>query len=323
MKRLLSILLVFSMLLAFSACGVKPAVSSDSASSAAPVSVSETEASETSEDTTPTSTPTPASEVSAQEPEDSTVLDSVAQDVVLVDDENCTMTLVSVSPNNAWGYTWNVFMENKTDKNLMFSLDNVSINGVMCDPFWATIVSAGKKSNEEISWMTEDFEQLGITDVTVVEFDLSIYDDDDWNAPDLVNDTFTVYPLGQDAVQLMEYTPGPNDKVLFDNDECTMIVTGFDPDGLLGYTMNTYLVNKTDRTLFFSADNVSVNDAMCDPFWGVTVSPGKAAYQGISWSPDDFNLNSISTVEQIQMDLIVFDNDTLEDVLTDTFVIEP
>lgn len=319
MKRTLSILLVFSMLLALCACGVNPAVSADSASSAEPVSVSEPPAPESVEET-PSPTPTPV--VSIREDEDS-ALEAVEQDVVLVDDENCTMKLVSISPDNDWGYTWNVFMENKTDKNLMFSLDNVSINGVMCDPFWASIVSAGKKSNEEISWMTEDFEQLGITDVTVVEFELSIYDDDDWTAPDLVNDTFTVYPLGKDAVELMEYTPGPDDRVLFDNDDCTMIVTGFDPDGILGYTMNAYLVNKTDRTLLFSADNVSVNDAMCDPFWSSTVAPGKASYQSISWSPDDFNSNSISTVEQIQMDISVCDDDSMEDVFHDTFTIEP
>lgn len=319
MKRMLSILLVFSILLALSACGVNPLASMDSASSAEPVSISETSAPESVEET-PEPTPTPM--VSVHESE-SSALDAIEQDVVLVDDENCTMKLVSISPDNAWGYTWNVFMENKTDKNLMFSLDKVSINGVMCDPFWATIVSAGKKSNEEISWMTEDFEQIGITDVTVVEFELSIYDDDDWNAPDLVNDTFTVYPLGEDAVQLMEYTPGPDDQVLFDNDDCTMIITGFDPDGLWGYTMNAYLVNKTDLTLSFFMDNVSVNDAMCDPFWGATVAPGKASYESISWSPDDFNLNSISTVEQIQMDLTVYDDDSMDDILTDTFVVEP
>ena len=295
MKRTLSILLVFSMLLALCACGVNPAVSADSASSAEPVSVSEPPAPESVEET-PSPTPTPV--VSIREDEDS-ALEAVEQDVVLVDDENCTMKLVSISPDNDWGYTWNVFMENKTDKNLMFSLDNVSINGVMCDPFWASIISAGKKSNEEISWMTEDFEQLGITDVTVV------------------------YPLGKDAVELMAYTPGPDDRVLFDNDDCTMIVTGFDPDGILGYTMNAYLVNKTDRTLLFSADNVSVNDAMCDPFWSSTVAPGKASYQSISWSPDDFNSNSISTVEQIQMDISVCDDDSMEDVFHDTFTIEP
>lgn len=320
MKQILSILLVLSMLLACSACGAKPAASSDPASGMEPASVQETAAPGSAEEA-PASAPEPAA--SALEPEGANMVDALDGEMVLADDENCIMRIESIAPDNEWGYTWNVYLENKTTTTLMFSVDNVSLNGVMCDPFWATTVPAGQSTTQEISWSTEDFEQLGITDVTVAEFDLSIYDDEDWSAPKLVDAPFTVYPLGKDAAALMERTPGPDDKVLLDNDTCTIIVTGFDPDGLWGYTMNAYLVNKSDQTLTFSTENVTVNGITCDPFWTGTVAPGKASYESISWSPDDFSANSISTVESIEFDCAVFDNKTAEDLFTEHFTVEP
>jgi hypothetical protein len=116
------------------------------------------------------------------------------QEKVFVDDENCTFKVTKIDADNEWGYTLKVYAENKTDKNLMFSWDDVSVNGFMCDPFWATTVQAGKKTNSEISFSQTDFEENGIEDVETIEFTLSIYDDDDWEAAHLVEEKFILNP---------------------------------------------------------------------------------------------------------------------------------
>ncbi len=110
---------------------------------------------------------------------------------VFVDDENCTFKITGIEPDNLWGYTLKVDLENKTDKNLMFSLEDVSVNGYMCDPFWANSVQAGKKAKSDISFSVEEFEELGITDVEEIEFTLSVYDEDNWDTPHFVEETFT------------------------------------------------------------------------------------------------------------------------------------
>lgn len=116
------------------------------------------------------------------------------EEIVLVDDKNCTFKITSIDEDSIWGYTLNVYLENKTDLDLMFSLDDVSINGYMCDPFWAAAVSGGMKANEEISFMDSDFEKNGITDVTDITFTLNVYDSNDWSADHLVDETFTINP---------------------------------------------------------------------------------------------------------------------------------
>ena len=116
------------------------------------------------------------------------------QPLVLVDNEDITFTVTAIEDDPLWGYTLKVYLENKTDKQLMFSAGNVSVNGFMCDPYWAQTVDAGKRSNTGISWFGSDFEENGIDAVTDITFTLRVYDSSDWLAEDIFTDTFTVNP---------------------------------------------------------------------------------------------------------------------------------
>lgn len=251
--------------------------------------------------------------------------DIIFQETVFVDDENCTFTIKSIDPDGDWGYTLKAFMENKTDLNLMFSLNEVSVNGFMCDPFWACDVSSGMKSNEQICFYDSSLEELGITNVTDITFTLSVSDYDDFTAEPLVEETFTIYPMGEDAVEPYVRTPVENEIVLFENEDVTMIVIGeeYDPDW--GYTLVVYLENNTDKTMMFSADDVAVNGFMCDPFWGSTVEPGKRAIRNISWYTEALAENDITEVDSITMAITVYDyNDWMADyIIDDNFTIEP
>ena len=115
-------------------------------------------------------------------------------ELTLVDDENCTVIIKGYDEEALLGFGVNVFLENKTDKELMFSIGEVSVNGYMCDPFWAATVSAGKKANEQIIFFESDLEANGIEIVEEITFTLNVYDSDDWLAEYLVKEVFTVNP---------------------------------------------------------------------------------------------------------------------------------
>lgn len=246
-------------------------------------------------------------------------------EMVLVDNEACTVKITSIDADNIRSYTLNVYLENKTDLELMYSLDGVSVNGFMCDPFWAVTVTAGMKSNEEISFSSDDFEMNGITDVTDISFTLNVCDSNDWTTEYLVGEAFTLYPLGEDAVQPYTHTALEDEIVLFDDENCTMIVTGFDPDNIWGYTVNVYLENKTDKNLMFSIDGAAVNGFMCDPFWAETVAAGKRSNTSISWSESDFEENGINAVESLTLPITVYDADdwAADHLIEDAFTVNP
>ena len=307
MKKHFTALAAFALSLLLAACGSSASTgSADTVQSAA-----ETTASSTAE------APTADSE--------ETVPEFQAQ--TIVDNAFCTVILESIDENGMWGYSWKVQLENKTDKNLMFSIDDCSVNGVMADPFWASSVAAGKKSNETVSWSSSLFEENGISsdNVTQVTFDLRVHDADDWSADNFVDDTFTIYPMGEENATTVERTAQDSDLVLFDNDECTLIVTGFDPDSLFGYAVNVYLVNKTDKTLVFSVDDASINGYMCDPFWATSVAAGKTENSSIEWSDSTLEENGIESVEEIELPIRVHYEDdwTSGDLVNDVYTITP
>ena len=149
-----------------------------------------------SEEATP-STSESTTEASGEETDPSTDTDKQGEEfspLTLVDNDQVTVTITGVAENGFWGYTLKVFLENKTDKELMFSTDAVSVNGFMCDPFWAASVASGKKANEEISFSESDFEKNGIEAVEEIVFTLQIYDSNNFLAENVLEETFTIKP---------------------------------------------------------------------------------------------------------------------------------
>ena len=245
---------------------------------------------------------------------------------VLVDREDLYFAIRDVKEDSVLGYSWQVYVENRTAKNLMFSFEKVAVNGVMCDPYWAEVIAAGKKGNCEIIWLQDSLTQRQIADIRKVEFTLNIYNDDDYTEAPLMHDPFTVYPSGQDTPSFTpdRRTPAASDHVLVDNDNCTVTVTGFDPGNSWGYVMHLYIVNKTDQDLVFSAQNTSLNDTTCDTYWAEIVTAGNAAYSAVLWDKGLLAENAITEVREIAFPLFVFSDQSIAEPLVDeTFRLTP
>lgn len=246
-------------------------------------------------------------------------------ETVVTDHPECTVTIRKVDPEGTFGYTLALLLENKTEMELMFSLSGVSVNGYMCDPYFAATVSAGMKANEKVSFPEKNLAANGITDVTDITFTLSVYDATDVLAEYLVEEEFTFYPQGEAAYRTYTRQPRETDRVLFDREECAMIVTGFDPESIWGYGMDVFLENRTDKTLMFSASDVAVNGFMCDPYWAVEVAPGKKCNTQLTWSKADLEDNGITQVETFQLPIRVYDSDNWMDgeIFSGTFTVTP
>lgn len=299
-RKTLSTTLAALLLFSLAACGDEPVVNSPSADST----------------TTVTQSVTQGANDAAQ---------IIFEETVFVDNESCTFKITEIEDDSMWGYTLKAYLENKTDKELMFSLSNVSVNGFMCDPFWAESVTSGMKANAEISFSGSDLEKNRIDAVTDIEFTLNVYDNNDWNAEYLVSETFSIYPMGEEAVEPFVRNAQEGEIVLFDNENCAMIITGFDPENIWGYSVSVYLENKTDKELMFSVTDAAVNGFMCDPLWAETVAPGKRSITEISWLENDFAANGITDVESLSLPVSVYDSNdwTAAYLVEETFTVNP
>lgn len=108
------------------------------------------------------------------------VREDLETDVVLVDNEHVKAVVTASDPDDMWGFTLNMYLENKTNNEVMFSIDDASVNGFMADPLFATSVPAGKCAFSSATWSA--LEDEGITTVEEIEFVLSVTNSDDWTA---------------------------------------------------------------------------------------------------------------------------------------------
>lgn len=121
------------------------------------------------------------------------VRESQPNDNVIIDNEYVTVIVTGYEKNDYY-YEAMLFLLNKTDKTVMFSTDDASVNGYMVDPFYADLVFAGKCAFSSISWDNTDLEENEITEVEEIEFMLKAYDWDDSMSDDFVNEKITLNP---------------------------------------------------------------------------------------------------------------------------------
>lgn len=292
MKRLMALFLALMLILSFAACDEKPT-------------------SEAKGETKPTQ---------GESKDEATFTETV-----VVDNEQCAIKITGINPDNMWGYTLEAQFENKSaDKNYMFSVDSAAINGVESDPFFATEVAAGKKANEEISFQIDELKENNVGDVTDIELTFRVYDKDDWAADDVVMETVHIYPYGEDkAVQFVREAQ-ESDNVIIDNEYVTAIVTGYEVDDFWGYTVNLYLVNKTDTNVMVTLEDVSVNGYMADPFYAEDIPPEKCSFTSIQWSETTFEENAITEVDEIEFLFRMYDDNWIDgDLVSETITLNP
>lgn len=315
MKKTVALLLTLALVFMLAACGADIAESDDTNAPESSDSASSSQDGSTGNDQNSNDdTDAPEngdSESTGNDQNDNNDKNELSfSEIVVVDNDECTIKITDIDPDNLWGYTLKVQLENKsTEKTYVYSVESASINGVQCDPFFATEVAAGKKSNNEISFSDSDLEDNGVGDYTDIELTFRVYDSNDWMADEVARETVHVYPYGEDKATIFVREAQANDNVIIDNDYVTAIVTGYKDDTIWGYTVNLFLLNKTDKDVMFSVDEASVNGYMADPFYATEVAAGKCAFSSMSWSDTNLEDNNITAVEEIEFKFRAYDSD--------------
>ena len=301
-KRILALILICTTVFALAACGSNEQTSESSI-------VGNTDVSEESE----TKTSNDDQKVTFEE-------------MVVVDNDECMVKITDINKNGLWGYTLKASLENKSsEKTYMFAIESAAVDGVQCDPLFASEISPGKKANEDISFSNSALEENGINDFSEIELTFRVYNSENWEEDAIVKETVYIYPYGEDQVKLFEREVKDTDNVVIDNDYVTVIVTGYEEDSIWGYTANLFIVNKSDANIMVSADDVSVNGYMADPFFATSVLPGKCEFSSMSWSDGTLEENGITNIEEIEITFRVFDNDDWmkDDYAKETVTLQP
>lgn len=115
-------------------------------------------------------------------------------DIILIDNESVSVIVTGFTIDKIWGHTVNLFLVNKTEDEILFSVDEASINGFMADPFYATSVIGGKCCFSSFSWSDSQLAENNISDIDEIEFLLKARKSDDWMGDPLVEQIITLNP---------------------------------------------------------------------------------------------------------------------------------
>jgi len=228
--------------------------------------------------------------------------------VVLTDTGNVAVQVISVDKDGIWGYTLDVLLTNRTDRELMFSVNGGRVNGYSSDPCWAVSVPENTEQPASISWM--DLEEDGVAgEVTQIDLLFKVYDISDLNAEDELDAWLTVYPMGEENAQWDVRGAQDTDLVLFDAEYGLMTITGARVDEEGNYMLDIYMQNRIGNKISINLKTSTVNGSECDPYWAIAI-PGQAqAVDTIVWSAQQLEDCGITEVQELQMHLSVYDFD--------------
>lgn len=233
---------------------------------------------------------------------------------VVLDNELFSITAKSIDEDSEYGYLVNLLIENKSpDKTYTFGIQKGQVNGVEVDPYTIIFINPGKKAN--ITVFIENLKEYGIEEYTDIELTVNVTEGKyTYDEPYTMSESIHIYPYGKENAGKFVYEAKAGDQVLVDNEYVTVIYTGDNKENELGYSINLYIVNKTDKDITVSGDDMSINGYMVGADFFKDVSAGKVSLSNIQWYEETFQENDIdeSKINDIEFSLDIYPKDDIE-----------
>ena len=233
---------------------------------------------------------------------------------MLVDNELFSITAKSIDEDSEYGYAVHLLIENKSpDKTYTFSIEKGEVNGVEVDPYAVILVNPGKKANTSV--IIDDLKEYGIEEYTDIELTVDVTEGKyTYDEPYTMSESVHIYPYGKENATEFVYEAKAGDQVLVDNEYVTVIYTGDNKENELGYSINLYIVNKTDKDITVLGDDMSINGYMAGAYYEQYISAGKLSLSGIQWYGETFKENDIdeSKINDIEFSLDIYQTDNTE-----------
>lgn len=114
------------------------------------------------------------------------------------------------------------------------------------------------------------------------------------------------------------------EKILADTDEFTIIITDCVTDSTTGFTMNAYLVNKTENPIEFRVTASALNNKDMHPAFTQEVKPGESLAAPMNWSADKLSERRVTEVTEVKIELeVVSYGEEVKLISSEIYVITP
>lgn len=203
-------------------------------------------------------------------------------DVVVVDNEELSLFVIGDVCDVDDGYVIEVFLENHTDKRVWYEIEELSLNGFSCEPFyeWSCDLYPEAGTHGVIEYFDYWKDETEGDTITEISFSLSARDRDFEYS---FHGDYEVNLQGDEPAQEYVYVPGNRDVVLYDGPEVLLAMTDIalsEEDGKMICTATAYAQNKTEETLYLRCENteavaVREGEYYLPDEWNAYVNSGK------------------------------------------------
>lgn len=202
---------------------------------------------------------------------------------------------------------------------LAFSIDDVSINGLMVDTTsWLHQVESGKSIQPSVLWTNYSLAGQGIMFPEVIEFTLTVYEK---SSPHIKLETKTVkvdIPNKNKKTATRTISRSVSfvshsflDEKAENGGAVLAEAIDYIPSGKFGPYFLVLLNNSSVKKMDFSFESKGLNGIEDNHWWRFSVSPGKKAYVKLQWDSKKLKAMGISKIEQAD---IVFKVTSSEDL---------
>lgn len=230
-------------------------------------------------------------------------------DIQLCESEDAIAAVIDFGINSENGCSMTFYVENTSDKTLIFKLSSCGINEYASPlGIFSPKMLPGTRFIKTCTIDADDLAKDGIAEITRVDFNFSLLDNSDLS--DVFVGTKTFYPSGVETPRV-ERTPVEGEVVLVDNANFTIIVTAcLDKPGSSRYGLNFYVENKTDKEVSIEVQNAEVNGQPCMSNGKIASLPaGRRSNVAYTWYSDAFEkagLTKDTVVEQVTLPIYIY-----------------
>ncbi|MBE3093648.1 MAG: hypothetical protein IMZ52_01355, partial [Actinobacteria bacterium] len=232
--------------------------------------------------------------------------DITVEEQVLLDHEGILITLQSLNADNIFGPSLKVLVENNGSKDVIVQTRNSVINGVMIESMFSCDVVAGKKANNEITFMSSDLKTAQIETIKDIEFSFHIADPESFTeiySSDTINITTSA-----DESFVQSYDD--SGFVALDQNDFKVVVKKLDSeDSFWGADIYLYVENNSDKNAIMQVRDVSINGFMVEPMFSCDILSGKKAFDSITFLESDLKDNNIESINDLEFYFTIVESD--------------
>lgn len=199
------------------------------------------------------------------------------QEEKILDTDNASVSITGYKADKS-GFTVRIHCANKTDSKVYVSVDKGVLNRYDINILAAYLLEAKEEKDLDCSFKIDQLEKCGISSIDEMILTLKVMNGESYET--LEEETVTVYPTGKKAedIKAPKWTSVDGELIVLDDENCALVIQGFDPDNISGFGVNFFYANRTDtiQTMMWSGEKLNDQDAsgLC----AVKVLPGTCVY---------------------------------------------